>query len=849
MNKHFTSNFCFTGRYRLLLIFIFGFISCENEEQFSHPLVHTGEVTDISSDGARFHGRVVNEKGIIDHGFVWDNEINPVIHDAYRQSMGLFSSEYFSVYTTSIWEEGEKYFLRAYATDGTNTYYGREVSFISLGRQAPAISKISPTKGTWGDTLTIEGENFSPRSGDNMIHMHNSRAEIIFNTDSLIQIIVPAQLDTIQSVASLSVRGNITYYSEVFSLLPPAILDYSPKTAAYNEKVFIHGKYHQPGKTKIFFGTIEAEIIGQETDTLIVKVPDLLQENDFEVSIDVLGQKSTANDTFYYQHPVITEISPKSVTWKDNITIYGRHFGKEPANTTVEIENVPAIVLSHSKDSIIAKIPTNSLTQEPEVKVTVNTIEAIIEGQITMKDMVIQSFSPHTGTFHDIIEINGKNFNPLKENSNVYLENQQLIIESASPDLLRVKIPSTNQVVQGKLKITCGNMNALSEDVFTMETHNIDNISPLEGTRLDQITIHGQGFSPDYNTNKVFIGEKNAEIVYASKTEIKAEIPNGLEHGMQTIRVKILNHQEEASQQFMLYEPYTRLNNPVFGPRRGAFTFQINNTAYVGGGMKNQSQRDFYEYIPATDSWIPRADVPEYTTSISSFSTPSTGYLMLPEQMHMYNPQTDVWTSTSNQLASVQITHTPFAINDRGYILGSGNNYLVNLWTYIESASQWMIIQPFPIYTAFHGVGFSVGNKGYATLGRDEGHENRIWEYNPETNTWTGKASFNGVMPAHTLKRLSPTTATTDSKAYIFGGRRDFSFDIFYNDAYEFNPATNSIRRVPDIPGPERSFAWAFSVNGIIYLGGGGSRDEDGNYTTYEEFWEFDPQKLPPVNK
>lgn len=74
-------------------------ISCENEEQFSHPVLHTGEVTVISSNRAMFHGRIVNSSDmeIIDHGFVGDTEPETGINNILKHSLGPLLEKSFKV--------------------------------------------------------------------------------------------------------------------------------------------------------------------------------------------------------------------------------------------------------------------------------------------------------------------------------------------------------------------------------------------------------------------------------------------------------------------------------------------------------------------------------------------------------------------------------------------------------------------------------------------------------------------------------------------------------------------------------------------------------------------------------
>jgi hypothetical protein len=52
------------------------------------------------------------------------------------------------------------YYVRAYATDTTGTFYGNQVSFIT-SRQAPAVTNFNPKSGGPGTNVIITGTNFT----------------------------------------------------------------------------------------------------------------------------------------------------------------------------------------------------------------------------------------------------------------------------------------------------------------------------------------------------------------------------------------------------------------------------------------------------------------------------------------------------------------------------------------------------------------------------------------------------------------------------------------------------------------------------------------------------------------
>lgn len=128
-------------------------------------------------------------------------------------------------------------------------------------------------------------------------------------------------------------------------------------------------------------------------------------------------------------------------------------------------------------------------------------------------------------------------------------------------------------------------------------------------------------------------------------------------------------------------------------------------------------------------------------------------------------------------------------------------------------------------------VGFNIGDKGYigtgnlgSTLYRD------FWEYDPVNNVWSQKANVGGPV------RYLATGFATATHGYI-GTGSDLTNNLA--DFWEYDPAANTWSRKADVPSA-RFDATAFSINGKGYLGMG-QKQVSGMYTSFADFWEYDP--------
>lgn len=131
-------------------------------------------------------------------------------------------------------------------------------------------------------------------------------------------------------------------------------------------------------------------------------------------------------------------------------------------------------------------------------------------------------------------------------------------------------------------------------------------------------------------------------------------------------------------------------------------------------------------------------------------------------------------------------------------------------------------------------VSFSIGNKGYLGTGIDDispYYKKDFREYDPNGNTWTQKADFEGTA------RSSAVGLSIGNKGYIGTGLSgNYPDYIYYKDFWEYHPDANSWTKKADFGGTACSGAVGFSIGNKGYLGTGFN-----NGAFYKDFWEYDP--------
>ena len=101
------------------------------------------------------------------------------------------------------------------------------------------------------------------------------------------------------------------------------------------------------------------------------------------------------------------------------------------------------------------------------------------------------------------------------------------------------------------------------------------------------------------------------------------------------------------------------------------------------------------------------------------------------------------WVQKANVPPSARNEATGFSIGTKGYVtLGSTTGLALDIWEYDPSLDSWTQGAVFTGPGRNSPVSFSIGNKGYVGTG---GNYNDFWEYDPLTNAWTALTNCGGV--------------------------------------------------------------------------------------------------------
>ncbi len=145
-------------------------------------------------------------------------------------------------------------------------------------------------------------------------------------------------------------------------------------------------------------------------------------------------------------------------------------------------------------------------------------------------------------------------------------------------------------------------------------------------------------------------------------------------------------------------------------------------------------------------------------------------------------------------------------------------------------AQTWDIKTPVPSAGRDDAVAFSILGKGYLVTGNQGGftESNRLWCYDPTTDSWTEKTAFPGT------PRQYAGSFVMNNEAYVIMGIAENGTPL--SDCWKYAPETDSWAQVSDFPGQARWSMFSFSTLQYGYIGTGAMPG-----ALLSDCWRYDP--------
>ncbi len=155
------------------------------------------------------------------------------------------------------------------------TNYGVDTLTISTAFSlfTPVLTDYTPVA-TFRDTVSIRGDHFSVREGGTEVWFGNVRAPIVFNSRELLKVIVPDDIEKMETVLSVKSQLQTVMATSKFQIKKPELTAVPSSGFALTE-ITVTGKNFHPyiPNNKITFENTEANVISGNTTQMKLYVP------------------------------------------------------------------------------------------------------------------------------------------------------------------------------------------------------------------------------------------------------------------------------------------------------------------------------------------------------------------------------------------------------------------------------------------------------------------------------------------------------------------------------------------------------------------------------------------------
>lgn len=281
------------------------------------------------------------------------------------------------------------------------------------------------------------------------------------------------------------------------------------------------------------------------------------------------------------------------------------------------------------------------------------------------------------------------------------------------------------------------------------------------------------------------------------------------------------------------------------GPRQEVGVAALGGEIYVVGGFDDRGNivRDVLVYAPESDDWREAAPLPfplhHANLAAADDKLVVAGSLIGPSfdangRVLLYDPAADEWSEglpmpTGSERGGAAVT----VLDDHVYVIGGlrAGSAVREVSRYDVKAHAWESLPSLP-EPRDHVVAGVIDGLIYVAGGRERSiasHRPTLFIYDPATKTWSEGAPL-------PTSRAGAAAAVSDGRLYVFGGEgyADDESGVFpHTEAYD--PARDSWTLLAPMRTPRHGLG-AATIDGVIYLPGGGVRQSFAATSVHEAF-------------
>jgi hypothetical protein len=376
---------------RIFLFFtlLIALLGCEKDNEFAdrgYPRINTLPVTDISEQGANFHGEFTRtgDFHVKRYGFLWSTYNNIRISNS---NMYIFSNKDekagFSVNINTSLAPGKKYYVRSFAETDDYLIYGPMVSFESQGSGPPVIESVTPTYVTAFDTLVVTGEGFRYTTYNYTVMIGSRLAFVASATNTELKVICPDGFPDGGKLSVLFAGYKATYDKPIYKL-SPEVTSVSPREVTFNDTLHIEGNHFSlsRGYNIVKMGESYLQVLSADKTHLTARVLQSIETVESELTVTVDGEQVSCG-TITLKAPEVQSVSPSLLTDPQQlpVTLKGENFHPVAEKNQVLIGGEVAEVVSASHEELVVEFPVALLPEDTSGFSATYDVEVTIIGQ------------------------------------------------------------------------------------------------------------------------------------------------------------------------------------------------------------------------------------------------------------------------------------------------------------------------------------------------------------------------------------------------------------------------------------------------------------------------------------
>jgi hypothetical protein len=396
-------------------------------------------------------------------------------------------------------------------------------STFAVTGTAPSISSFTPASGRPGDTVTINGANFT---GVSAVSFNGTSAVYNVVSASQIQTTVPSGATT--GKITVTTGSGAAQSSTDFSVTgaAPTIASFSPTAGRPGDTVTITGS-NLTGATRVTFNGSSAVFNVTSASQIQTSVPTGATTGAISVTTPN-GSVQSSTPFTVSTTPTIASFTPASGSAGTAVTIAGTGF---VSVSSVTFNGTPAVFNVASATQIQASVPSGATTGPITVTTSGGSAQSttaftVPTGQPSAP--TVSSFSPSSGARGTTVTVTGTGFSGT---SAVTFNGVAASFAVNSSTQLQAVVPAN--ATTGKIAVTTGAGTAQSAGDFTVtaappSAPTISSFTPSSGAAGTTVTITGTNFA---GASALAFNGTAAAYTVVSATQITATVPAGAATG------------------------------------------------------------------------------------------------------------------------------------------------------------------------------------------------------------------------------------------------------------------------------------------------------------------------------